>query len=176
MDKLRNGKAIIAIIIVLAMLGIVIGQFFAGDKKSGSIEQKRNTNPDNITFTKEGVAFILNTSGDTISRLDIEFADSDYKIQRGMMFRKQMDMNQGMLFLMPEEKIQSFWMKNCYLSLDMIFADSQGIIGSAQKYTEPYSMTSLPSEGPAKYVLEVNAGYWDKYELQPGYKLVFNRL
>ncbi len=76
MDKLRNGKAIIAIIIVLAMLGIVIGQFFAGDKKSGSIEQKRNTNPDNITFTKEGEAFILNTSGDTISRLDIEFADA----------------------------------------------------------------------------------------------------
>ena len=77
---------------------------------------------------------------------------------------------------MPIEKMQSFWMKNTFLPLDIIFIDGNGIIGSVQKNTEPFSMASLPSELPAKYVLEVKAGFWDKFGLEKGDKIVFKSI
>ncbi|MGB0165912.1 MAG: DUF192 domain-containing protein [Luteibaculum sp.] len=153
---------------------VAFALFSCDSTESGSIKRPEAEKPQN-QFKKDGSLAILDLSGDTVVSLEAEFADTDYEIQRGMMFRKEMGDLQGMLFFMPDEKIQSFWMKNCYLSLDMIFADSKGVIGSAQTYTEPYSLSSLPSEKPAKYVLEVKAGFWDKHNIQPGYKIVYSK-
>ncbi len=156
----------------LAFSFLVLFMVGCGGEESGSIKRDR-TEDKRFSFRKDGELAIITPKNDTVVALDIEYAKTDEQRQRGMMFRKEMGDEQGMLFFMDREEVQSFWMKNCYLSLDMIFADKTGTIVSAQTYTEPYSLNSYASEAPAQYVLEVKAGFWDKHNIQPGYKIVY---
>lgn len=127
-------------------------------------------------FKKEGELYLLDAvSSDTIKRIDIELAESREEISYGMMYRKNMDPETGMLFLMGEERQQSFYMKNTYVSLDIIFINDDMEIVSIQKNAEPLNERSLPSEGPASFVLEVKGGFSDQYGIGKGTKVVFKR-
>jgi uncharacterized membrane protein (UPF0127 family) len=64
-------------------------------------------------------------------------------------------------------------MKNTFIALDIIYINADKEIVSIQKYTQPKSTYSLPSEKPAQFVLEVNAGFCDKYNIRPGDKIEF---
>lgn len=124
-----------------------------------------------ITFTKEGELILFNTKdslANPITTLDIEIADDDYQIQTGLMYRKSMLDSQGMLFIFPEEAPRSFYMKNTEFPLDIIFIDSKNKVVSIQKNAQPLNESSLPSEGPAQYVLEVNAKLSDMWGLKAG--------
>ncbi len=127
--------------------------------------------PEGITFVKEGELRIQGEDGTEIAKLDIEVAGNPQEIQQGLMYRQSMEENQGMLFLMPENRLQSFWMRNTFIPLDIIFIDTEKKIVSIQKNAKPHDETSLPSAGPAQYVLEVNAGYSDKHGLKKGTQL-----
>lgn len=122
-------------------------------------------------FNKEGEMIFLDSLNHVKTKIDIEIADSEYDRQLGLMFRVKMKENQGMLFIFPEERFQSFWMRNTNLSLDIIFANANKEIVNIHKNTTPLAETSYPSSGPALYVLEVNAGFTDKYNIQAGDKL-----
>lgn len=176
LKNIRSSKAVIGVIMALGLLAFIFSQVYTGKPSSGRIKTDKNTVDKSLLFKKEGELVIIRNDTDTISQIDIEYANNPYKIERGLMYRKEMQINQGMLFIMPIEKMQSFWMKNTFLPLDIIFIDGNGIIGSVQKNTEPFSMASLPSELPAKYVLEVNAGFWDKFGLEKGDKIVFKSI
>ena len=108
--------------------------------------------------------------------LDIELAESVAEIQYGMMYRKSMDRNMGMLFIMGSEAPRSFYMKNTYVPLDIIFINDDMKIVSIQKNAKPLDETSLPSEGPASLVLEVKGGLSDELGLVKGQKIRWNRL
>lgn len=84
-----------------------------------------------------------------------------------------MPANQAMLFIFPAERMQSFWMRNTYISLDIIYLDKDLKVVSIQKYAQPFNETSLPSEAPAQYVLEVNAGICDQYNIDKGSQLSY---
>jgi len=129
-----------------------------------------------ITFTKEGEATLLKASGDTIKHLDIEIADNSYERQTGLMYRNNMEEEQGMLFIYNEEAPRSFFMKNTYIPLDIIYfaADSSAV--SLQENAQPRDETSLPSEKPAQFVLEVNAGLAEEWDFEVGDKIDFKRL
>ncbi len=119
------------------------------------------------TFTKEGELVILR--GDqTLATLDIEIADTREDITRGMMYRPSMAQNHGMLFLMETTDIQSFWMLNTLLPLDIIFISEEQRIINIAANTPPKSLESVSSTAPARYVLEVNGGYAAEKGLQPG--------
>lgn len=105
---------------------------------------------------------------DTLSALEIEVADDGYEITTGLMFRKHMEENRGMLFLFPNVEMRSFWMKNTHIPLDIIFISEQKTIVTIQRNTTPFSEKSIPSSAPAKYVLEVNAGMADKHGWKEG--------
>jgi hypothetical protein len=107
-------------------------------------------------------------------QLDIEIADNDEERMRGLMDRQNLPDNAGMLFIFPNEEPRSFWMKNTFISLDIIYINSRKEIGSIQKYTQPKSTYSIPSEKPAMYVLEVNAGFTDKNGINAGDKIDFS--
>ena len=81
--------------------------------------------------------------------------------------------SQGMLFIFDDMSPRSFWMRNTRISLDIIFVDDKYKVVSIQKNAVPMSEESLPSEGPAKYVVEVNAGFTDLYNIRPGDSLTF---
>ena len=131
-------------------------------------EDKKTVEPVVITFKKEGELLIKKSNDSIIKRIDIEIADNDYETQTGMMYRDAMEDNQGMLFVFPKASYHSFYMKNTRISLDIIYIDSDKKIVSIQKNAKPFDETSLPSDAPAQYVLEINGGLSDNWKLEVG--------
>src|ERR1044072_4630230 len=128
-------------------------------------------------FTKEGeLYFISKASNDTIRKIDVEMAETDDERAKGLMDRKSMSDDQGMLFIFQTAEEQSFWMKNTYISLDIIYVGEDKEIVSVRKYAPPLSEESLPSFKKAMYVVEVNAGFCDKYKVAYGDKIAFTKL
>jgi uncharacterized membrane protein (UPF0127 family) len=98
----------------------------------------------------------------------VEIATTEEEKQTGLMHRKELPDGKGMLFdFSPEQQI-SMWMKNTYISLDMIFIRADGRILRIAENTEPLSTKIISSGGLAKGVLEVIAGTAQKYGIQPG--------
>ncbi|WP_299519183.1 DUF192 domain-containing protein [Winogradskyella sp.] len=122
-----------------------------------------------VSFKKEGVLQLKKTNSDSIIKtLDIEIADNEYETQTGLMYRTELATNQGMLFIFPNVQMRSFYMKNTKIPLDIIYIDEDKKIVSFQKNAKPLDESSLPSEFPAKYVLEINAGLSDEWQLEVG--------
>ncbi|WP_347373086.1 DUF192 domain-containing protein [Aequorivita sp. Q41] len=129
-----------------------------------------------ILFNKEGELKLLKANNDSlIARLDIEIADDEYSTQTGLMYRHSMEKNQGMLFVFNDSRQRSFYMKNTEIALDIIYLDAEKKIISFQKNTKPFSESSLPSDGLAQYVLEVNAGLSDVWQLGKGDKIEYTK-
>ncbi|WP_269582297.1 DUF192 domain-containing protein [Roseibium sp. Sym1] len=108
------------------------------------------------------------TSGDGEHRFQVDVAATDSQRSYGLMFRQEMAADQGMLFLFEGEGERYFWMKNTPLPLDIIYIGANGEIVSIAADTEPFSLDAIPSGGPAKYVLEVNAGIAKKLDIKAG--------
>ena len=89
------------------------------------------------------------------------------------MYRTSMQQDGGTLFIFEDERPRSFYMKNTQFALDIIYLDAAQKVVSIQKNAQPMDPTSLPSEGNAKYVLEVNAGLSDQWNLEKGDMMIF---
>ena len=130
-----------------------------------------------VSFTKEGELTLKKATNDSIvATLDIEFANTEYETQTGLMYRRAMQINRGMLFIFENEIRRSFYMKNTEFALDIIFLNSDHEIVSIQKNAKPFDKSSLPSDAPAKYVLEINAGLSDQWGLEVGDLIEFSKL
>lgn len=129
-----------------------------------------------VSFTKEGELKLIKSENDSIiAQLDIEIADDAYQTETGLMYRRSMPEEQGMLFIFEDEKFRSFYMKNTEFSLDIIYINSNKEIENIQENAEPYNKASLPSTGPVQYVLEVNAGLSKQWALKKGDKIEWLR-
>jgi uncharacterized membrane protein (UPF0127 family) len=98
----------------------------------------------------------------------VEMATTEQEKETGLMYRKELPDGKGMLFDFSPEQQVSMWMKNTYISLDMIFIRADGRILRIAENTEPESTRIISSGGLAKGVLEVIAGTAKKYGIQPG--------
>jgi hypothetical protein len=87
------------------------------------------------------------------------------------MYRRSMSDTQGMLFLFNESVPQSFWMRNTFIPLDIMFEDENLTITTIHENTQPLSDKSIPSNGNARYVVEVNGGFTKKHGLKIGDKI-----
>jgi len=151
-------------VIIAGIAGFLLNE---SCKDGGGTNQKVLTKE--VTFTKEGTLQLFKASNDSlVATLDIEFAEDAYETQTGLMYRKSMLPNRGMLFVFDNERPRSFYMKNTEFSLDIIYFDAERKLVSIAKNAQPFNQSSLPSEGPAQYVLEVNAGLSDQWGLQKG--------
>jgi len=139
-------------------------------------ESKQAIKTETVSFTKEGELTILSEESEAIkASFEIEIAESEYETQTGLMYRKSMKENRGMLFIQPTESLQYFYMKNTEIPLDIIYIDSGMKIVSFQKNAQPFNEDTLPSNVPARYVFEINAGLSDKLGLQVGDSISFTR-
>lgn len=101
----------------------------------------------------------------------VEVARDPYMWSRGLMFRESLPEDAGMLFVFPDETKRSFWMKNTLIPLDMIFISRDKEIITIRKNAEPCMTTLCPqyvSTADVVYVLEVNAGFVDRYGVKEG--------
>src|SRR5580692_290335 len=98
----------------------------------------------------------------------VEMATTEQEKETGLMYRKELADGKGMLFDFSPEQEVSMWMKNTYISLDMIFIRADGRILRIAENTEPMSTRIIPARGLAKGVLEVIAGTAKKYGIEPG--------
>lgn len=105
----------------------------------------------------------------------VELAVDHRTRERGLMFRDSMPAGQGMLFVFPSSAPQAFWMKNTRIPLDILYFDGDRGFVSAAYRTPPCSggdrCPSYPSEGRARFVLELNAGAGAALNLAPGDKI-----
>ena len=150
-------------IILIILLPIVLGGIYVLIPKSA-----RNV-PNGPGFSKEGELTIHSAdSQQVLAKLDIEIADNNLDIQQGMMYRTELGPDQGMLFILEREEPQSFWMLNTYLALDIIFTDGTGRIVRIARNNQPHALEPIPSIEPARYALEVNAGFCTEHGIDEG--------
>ena len=108
--------------------------------------------------------------------LQIERAENLAHQAKGLMYREKLDENKGMLFVFSNETQRTFWMKNTYISLDLIYVSKDKKIVEIKENIEPCQVDDCPtytSENKAQYVLEVNAGFVQKNQIQIGETVVF---
>nr|WP_321444739.1 DUF192 domain-containing protein [uncultured Cohaesibacter sp.] len=101
----------------------------------------------------------------------IEIAADDPARAKGLMYRTKIEPNHGMLFDFEQTEQIYMWMKNTYISLDMLFVDKAGVITHIVTNTTPLSETIISSGGPVRYVLEVKAGTARRLGLKRGDRL-----
>ena len=150
-------------LVALAAIALILPRFFGNNKTEQIVE----ITPDDIQFTKDGELSIFKNDS-LIQTIDVEFAKNEMERSLGLMYRSSMDEHQGMWFIFPEEAPRSFYMRNTEISLDIIYLDKDKKIVSIAKNARPYDETSLPSEKPAMYVLEINGGLADKWGIDKG--------
>lgn len=162
---------------LLISIGLLIG--CGGDSESGKdtkgISNKTVVRPAGPQFKKEGELYLVKAAGDTIRKIDIEIADIESERTIGLMHRRSMPDTQGMLFIFEREEPRSFWMRNTLMGLDIIYIKADGTIESIAKYCVPKLEKSVPSKGPALYVLEVIEGFCDIHGVEEGDKIDFKR-
>jgi uncharacterized membrane protein (UPF0127 family) len=111
-------------------------------------------------------------------RYQVEIADNDAERARGLMFRDAMPSDHGMLFIHDIEEPQAYWMKNTRIPLDILYFDGKHRLVSQQRDVPPCSAGDAcppyPSNAPARFVLELNAGQAAKIDLKDGAELRFS--
>ena len=105
---------------------------------------------------------------------NVEVAKTIEERRIGLMYRKKLLNNEGMLFIFPREKIIQLWMKNTYIPLDVIFISENKIIVDIKKNMEKLSETIVKSKVKSRYALEFNAGLINKLDIEIGDKVLFN--
>jgi len=127
-------------------------------------------------FIKEGkVIFFNKETKDKIIQIDVEIADNPEEITTGLMYRHFMPDKAGMLFIYEETQPLAFWMKNTYIPLDIIFVDENMQIVTIKKNAIPLSEQLILSNRDSMYVVEVNAGFCDKYRIKSGDYLSYEK-
>lgn len=123
-----------------------------------------------VTFEK-GRVRLLSPYG--AHDIEVEIAKDFYQLQQGLMYRKELAPNTGMLFKYKHSQTVRMWMKNTYISLDMIFADKLGRIKYIAENTTPLSEDLIQAPGLIKYVLEVPAGTVKRLSVSVGQRFTF---
>lgn len=101
--------------------------------------------------------------------LKVEVVDTDATRERGLMYRRSLPADQGMLFDFVRERPEvAFWMKNTFIPLDIIYIRSNGRVLSIARNARPFDETPLPSGGPTLGVLEIGGGRAAELGIKPG--------
>ena len=116
---------------------------------------------------------IVGPDGARRAAVSVEIADSSARREYGLMYRRHLDENAGMIFVFKAPQHLEFWMKNTVIPLDMIFADGAGKIVGIVRKAEPFSEAIDSVEQNSQYVLEVNGGFCERHGVKPGDTLRF---
>jgi len=105
-----------------------------------------------------------------MAELTVEVADTPASLAHGLMYRKQLASNAGMLFKFPNIIEAHFWGKNTYIPLDVAFVDKNNQITEIKQIV-PMSTKIIHSEGLCSMAIEANAGFFKEHKIEPGHKI-----
>jgi uncharacterized membrane protein (UPF0127 family) len=103
-----------------------------------------------------------------VQSFQVEVADSDRERQYGLMCRRSLAADRGMLFLFPAARPQMFWMRNTLIPLDIVYIGANGRVVSIARNVQPLDESGAPSMGAAQFVLELAGGRAGQIGLLPG--------
>ncbi len=106
----------------------------------------------------------------------VEIADTPSKREMGLQYRRDLATDRGMIFLFPAESVQSFWMKNTPLPLDMIFINRERKIVGIVEQTVPFSLDPRSVSAPSQFVLEINGGLSKRHGIKAGDSVRFESI
>lgn len=141
----------------------------------GCSEDNRTVIDTGTEFEKEGTLAFLQPSGDTLRTIDIEIADTDRERSRGLMFRRSMGYDRGMLFIFEEADTSGFWMKNTPMSLDIIFVAPDSQVVRIAERTKPFSEEQILPHAPKQFVVEVRAGFANRFGITDSTRIRWQR-
>ncbi|MEX1061240.1 MAG: DUF192 domain-containing protein [Methyloceanibacter sp.] len=118
-----------------------------------------------------GTLVLKTETGDHSFNIEVATTDADRAL--GLMFRRSLPDNAGMLFLYDPPQPAAMWMRNTLIPLDMVFISPDGRVHRIESNTEPFSTSLIPSEGTVAGVLELKAGQADKIGLKRGDQVVY---
>lgn len=104
-------------------------------------------------------------------RFDVWIADTPERQRQGLMWVRDLPSNQGMLFINDRARLSSFWMKNTYIPLDMLFVDARGKIVAIFENVPPLTLDPVGPDVPVKAILELRGGEAAKRSIQIGDQL-----
>ncbi|MEY4477884.1 MAG: DUF192 domain-containing protein [Schleiferiaceae bacterium] len=172
---MRVGGILLALALLGLVVPVVLSWFGPGGPEMGTPEVPVPQEAYEPPFTPEASGAFVAANGDTLASFVLELAESTAETTQGMMYRRSVPEGTGMLFIMPDERYQSFWMRNTYVPLDIIYLSEAGTVVSIQANAQPMNETPLPSEGPAKYVLEIAGGSSANLGITPGTNWIWKR-
>ncbi|WP_458209511.1 DUF192 domain-containing protein [Haladaptatus sp. NG-SE-30] len=165
-------------ILLTAALVVMAGCAGLGLGGDGATQQTGDaTVTHTTTDTEENVSAAFVTDGNRTS-VTLEVANSGDERASGLMFRKSLPEQHGMVFVFDSAASRTFWMKNTLIPLDIIFVSANGtVINVAHADPQPNASDSelrrYSSDAPAKYVVEMEQGFANRTGIEPGTKLVF---
>ena len=115
-------------------------------------------------------ALVIQTSDGKRHSFKVELASSSEERSQGLMFRRILAADAGMLFDFGRTEPVSMWMKNTLIPLDMLFIDIDGTVVNIAQRTVPGSLTPIPSAKPVRFVLELPGGSASRLAIKPGDK------
>lgn len=156
--EIRDVMGVAALLCLLVPFGFLA----AGERKfdgAQAAEIVRVALPPGVAEAQPGPAerLAIVTAGGKRLDFNVEVVSTPMAMMQGLMFRAAMRRDHGMLFVFPGEGERSFWMKNTYLPLDIVFIRANGEIANVG-YGKPLSLDEVRSEGMVLHVLELNAG------------------
>ncbi|MCB5234079.1 MAG: DUF192 domain-containing protein [Candidatus Cloacimonetes bacterium] len=154
------------------LLTLLFVCFSAACKSQPPASDKEEFKP---VFRKDGTLWVISPVGETKAAFDIEIAEKDKDVLQGLKYREDMEDNQGMFFIFQYLDYHSFWMQDTFMSLDMLFMDSEGVITHIEKGAAPFSEELITPNMPNKYVLEVKAGIVDRLNIKELDKIKWER-
>jgi uncharacterized membrane protein (UPF0127 family) len=168
---MKNSRRYLCVVLVIANISIFsifgIAKMTPSKSQAGEFDYHPEVQDEKfqIEFQKTSIDF-----GRAI--LQVEIADTPKKVQRGLMYRRSLAANHGMIFVYPKEMQLSFWNKNTFIDLDLAYFDSKGVLIQVQKLHALSSVmespSHFPSARPALFAIESQHGWFQANDLRPG--------
>ena len=162
-----NRQSILTVLLCSAMLLSACGL-----AKAASDPDRK---PPAQTPVVDGSLQFLSSNGQPLAAITIELAETPNDWSKGLMDRQEMGQFHGMLFIFDVVKPRGFWMRNTYIPLDIIFIDENKRVVTIAENTTPLSEQILSSGKPVRYVVEVNAGFSQRFHIEKGTQIRWHR-
>lgn len=166
------GRAPSVAVLVLVLLACRGAPGAATDPGKGSLEPARPVG--NLEERMSETTAVFTARDGSRSSFRLEIADTPERREQGLMHRKSMEPDRGMVFVFPADGVQTFWMKNTYIPLDMVFVEAGGRVAGVVEDARPMTLEVRTVGVPSRYVVELNARTARAKGIGPGATVVFD--